>query len=294
MNYDFIHKNCSEFPVMKMCKNLNVSESGYYYWLNKEPTETDIFRERLKDKIKYLFYEVHDEMAGSPLITQDLHDFDEFKSVHRSRVAELMRSMGLICKIQKNYVVTTDSNHDSWIADNLLDRQFSPDEPNRVIAGDITYIQVGSRWAYLSIFMDLYSRKIVGWDLSNSLEAASTCMALKKYFYKYSPKKGVLIHSDRGVQYTSKEFRRALKKQKAVQSMSRKGECYDNAVVESFFHTLKTRFIKHRRYTSMDLLNRDLYKYIEIYYNRVRKHSANNWLTPEDKENRFYKSKKLA
>lgn len=184
---------------MKMCKSLGVSESGYYDWSNREPSETEIFRERLKDKIRYLFYEKHDEMAGSPLITEDLHDYDEFKSVHRSRVADLMRSMGLICKIQKNYVVTTDSNHDNWIAENLLNREFNPEEPNRVIAGDITYIKVGSKWAYLSIFMDLYSRKIVGWDLSKTLEARSTSMALKKYLYKYSSKEGLMFHSDRGV-----------------------------------------------------------------------------------------------
>lgn len=250
---------------MKMCKSLSVSESGYYDWSNREPSETEIFRECLKDKIRYLFYEMQDEMAGSPLITEDLHDYDEFKSVHRSRAAELIRSMGLIRKIQKNYVVTTDSNHDNWIADNLLNREFNPEEPNRVITGDITYIKVGSKWAYLSIFMDLYSRKIVGWDLSKTLEARSTCMALKKYLYKYSPKEGVMIHSYRGVQYTSGEFRDLLKKHKAVQSMSRKGECYDNAVVESFFHTLKTRFTKYKNYRSMDQLMRDLYKYIEIY-----------------------------
>lgn len=294
MKYEFIQNHCSNFTVMKMCKSLSVSESGYYNWFNREPSETELFREQLKKKICYLFFEVHDEMAGSPLITEDLHDYDEFKTVHRSRVAELMRSMGLICKIQKNYVITTDSNHENWVADNLLNRDFNPKEPNKIIAGDITYLKVGSKWAYLSIFMDLYSRKIVGWDLSKTLEAASTCMALKKYFYKYTPNEGVMVHSDRGVQYTSKEFRDILEDHKAVQSNSRKGNCWDNAVIESFFHTLKTRFTNHKNYTSMDTLMRDLYKYIEIYYNRVRKHSANNWLTPEDKENRFYMDRKLA
>jgi len=294
MKYKFIKENCSKFPVVKMCKYLKVSVSGYYEYLNRKESKTFIKRERLKSKITYLFYEKHGEMAGSHLITQDLWDFPEFRTVHRTRVAVLMRSMGLRCKIQKKFTVTTDSKHNRWVADNILNREFNPDTPNKVIVGDITYIRVASHWMYLSVFIDLYSRKVVGWDLSETLEASSTCKALEKYFYKYSAKRGVLIHSDRGIQYTSDNFRKILKKEKAVQSMSRKGNCWDNAVAESFFHTLKTRLTHHRKYDNMKELNRDLYWYIEIYYNRVRKHSANNWLTPERKESNFYLMKNVA
>ncbi len=279
---------------MKMCINLDVSVSGYYDWIDRDPSEREIKNELLKSLISRFYFKVHNKMAGSHLITQDIRDIKEFKSVNRTRIAALMHSMGLRCHTQKKFVVTTDSKHNNWVADNLLNREFNPDTPNQKIAGDITYIKVGSDWAYLSVFIDLYSRKIVGWDLSKNLEAESTCMALKKYYYKCNPGKGVMIHSDRGVQYTSRDFRKILKKQKAVQSMSRKGNCWDNAVSESFFHTLKTRLTHHRRYDTLADLNRDLYWYIEIYYNRVRKHSANNWLTPEQMENRFYSNKNTA
>jgi putative transposase len=273
-----------------MCRALKVSESGYYDWQKRKKSTRLRFKEALKDKIGELFYEKHGEMAGSHLITHDLHDFDEFKHVNRTRIALLMKEMGLKCKIQKKYVVTTDSKHNEWISENLLARDFNPSMPNTVIAGDITYLRVSSHWVYLSIFMDLYSRKIVGWDLSESLAAESTCKAFRKYLFKYGEEDGLLVHSDRGIQYASKEFRQILESINAEQSMSRKGNCWDNAVVESFFHTLKTRLTHHRRYKSLEELNRDIYWYIEIYYTRVRKHSANNWLTPEQMESNYYNS----
>jgi len=270
-----------------MCKNLNVSVSGYYDWKNRDKSTRQLLNDKLKYKISELFYIKHKQMAGSPLITEDLHDFPEYKTVHRSRVAALMKEMGLRCKIQKKYVSTTDSNHDKWIAENILDRNFNPDEPGTVLVSDITYIKVASHWVYLSVFIDLFSRKVVGWDLSNSLAAESTCNALKKYL-QISGNKGFLAHSDRGVQYVSEEFRSLLESVHAKQSMSRKGNCWDNAVAESFFHTLKTRLTYHKKYRTIEELNKDLYWYIEIYYNRVRKHSANNWLTPEQKESNYY------
>ena len=273
-----------------MCHALQVSESGYYCWRKRDKSHREQLRDILKLKIQELFNKKHGEMAGSHLITHDLHDFDEFKHVNRTRVASLMQEMGLKCKIQKKFVVTTDSNHNEWISENLLNRNFNPTVPNTVIAGDITYLRVSSHWVYLSIFMDLYSRKIVGWDLSESLAAESTCNAFNKYLFKYGAEKGLMVHSDRGIQYASKDFRDLLESIKANQSMSRKGNCWDNAVVESFFHTLKTRLTHHRKYKTLEDLNRDIYWYIEIYYNRVRKHSANNWLTPEQKDCNYYNS----
>lgn len=273
-----------------MCRTLLVSESGYYDWKKRKKSNREQFTDALEMKIRELFYEKHREMAGSPLITHDLHDFDEFKHVNRTYIASLMKRMGLKCKIQKKFVVTTNSDHNEWISENLLNRNFNPAKPNTVIAGDITYLRVSSHWVYLSIFMDLYSRKIVGWDLSSSLAAKSTCKAFQKYLFKYGADKGLLVHSDRGIQYASKDFRHLLKSIDAKQSMSRKGNCWDNAVVESFFHTLKTRLTHHRKYKTIEELNRDIYWYIEIYYNRVRKHSANNWLTPEQMESNYYKS----
>ena len=233
-------------------------------------------------------------MAGSPLITQDLHDDPEYQSVHRSRVAALMKGMGLRCKIQKKFVVTTDSDHNESIPENILNREFNPERPNLKLVGDITYLRVGSHWEYLSVFIDLYSRKIVGWDLSRRLTADSTCDAFQKYLYRYNYPQGVLVHSDRGIQYASSQFRSHLGSVNAVQSMSRKGNCWDNSVAESFFHTLKTRLIYHRKYRTSEELRKDLYWYIEVYYNRVRKHSANNWLTPDEKERKYYKREYVA
>jgi len=294
MKYEYIRNNQKDYTVGKMCYMLGVSCSGYYSWCKRDKTECNIRREKLKDRISVLFHEIHGQMAGSPTITQDLREEPEFSNVHRSYVALLMKEMGLRCKIQKKFVATTDSNHDEWIAGNLLNRKFTPLEPHRAIVGDITYIRVASRWVYLSVFIDLYSRRVVSWDLSNSLAAESTCKALHKYLDTVGYSRGLLLHSDRGIQYASKQFREILKSNGIIQSMSRKGNCWDNAVAESFFHTLKTRLIYHRKYKTKEALSRDLFWYIEIYYNRVRKHSANNWMTPEQKECTFYKLSNVA
>lgn len=293
MMYLFIQSHRSEYSVVKMCRALEVSQSGFYDWLKRIDSMTKKRRLKLMERIKTLFFVKHKSMAGSPTITADLKDEPEFKNISRTRVAQLMKEMGLVCKIQKKFVATTDSKHDEPISENILNRNFSPEEPNQAIVGDITYIRVASHWVYLSVFIDLFSRKVVGWDLSESLKADSTCKALNKYLQN-GVAAGLIIHSDRGVQYASKDFRKILNSIQAVQSMSRKGNCWDNSVAESFFHTLKTRLIHHRKYEAMEELNRDLFWYIEIYYNRERKHSANNWMTPEQKENMFFERKKVA
>ncbi len=154
-------------------------------------------------------------------------------------MASLMREMGLKCKIQKKFVVTTDSDHKEWIPENLLNREFNPGQPNICVVGDITYIKVGSHWEYLSIFIDLYSRKVVGWDLSRKLTAESTCNAFRKYLYRCNHPQGVLVHSDRGIQYASEQFRSLLGSVDAVQSMSRKGNCWDMPVLSPSLRVLK-------------------------------------------------------
>ena len=218
-----------------MCDNLEVSVSGYYDWQKRDKSPRQKAKEQLMFKISRLFHIKHRQMAGSEVITRDLHDNLEYKTVHRSRVAALMKEMGLRCKVQKKFIVTTDSDHDKWIAGNILDRNFTQEKPGAVLVGDITYIRVASHWVYLSVFIDLYSRKIVGWDLSESLAADSTCTALEKYIHAYGSPKRFMVHSDRGIQYASEQFRTLLKSANVIQSMSRKGNCWDNAVAESFF-----------------------------------------------------------
>ncbi len=289
MKFYFMKEHRIEFPVLKMSKVLNVTAGGFYAWLKRPVSLQAKKKEALKEKINELFFDKHNEMAGSHLITMDLRDEKEFASICRTRVAVIMNSMGLRCKTQRKFVVTTNSSHSEPVSENILNRKFTADAPDQVLVSDITYLRVASHWVYLSVFIDIFSRKVVGWDLSKSLSADSTCLALKKYLEKNKYSHKMIVHSDRGIQYASRKFRDILNSIFAVQSMSRKGNCWDNAVAESFFHTLKTRLTHHRRYDTIEELQRDMFWYIEIYYNRVRKHSSNKWMTPEKKEAIFYK-----
>jgi len=293
MKYQFIEDNRSGFTVKKMCQVLKISVAGYHHWKNREPSSQAIQNERLKDRIIGLYTE-HRGMAGSPMITADLKDDDEFCNVSRNRVARLMSDMGLKCKTVKKFVATTDSKHNEPVAPNLLNRQFDVKAPDTVWVSDITYLKVGVRWYYLSVFIDLFSRSIVGWDLNDSLERYSVINALNKAIAHRKPGKGLMVHSDRGIQYASKDFKAALKSFGFIQSMSRKGNCWDNAVAESFFHTLKTQLIHHVKFEAYEMAGKILFQYIEMYYNRRRKHSANGWETPAHCEQAWCNLKKAA
>ncbi len=293
MRYQFIKNHRSEFTMKKMCQVLKISLSGFYNWQIREPSARKVKNGRLKKRIFELYAE-HNGMAGSPMITADLHDDPEFSNVSKNRVARLMREMGLKCKTLKKFVVTTDSKHNEPVAPNLLNREFNVNAPNTVWATDITYLKVGRQWYYLTVFLDLFSRQIVGWDLSGSLERHSVIRAFNKAIIRRRPGKGLMIHSDRGVQYASQDFKNELKKHAFIQSMSRKGDCWDNAVVESFFHTLKTQLVYHIRFNNFEEAERILFKYIEVYYNQRRKHSFNGWKTPAHCEQEWYNLKKVA
>lgn len=187
-------------------------------------------------------------MAGSPLISADLRSEPGFATVSKNRVARHMKEMGLKCRTLKKFVATTDSRHAEPVSPNLLNREFSVDSLNKVWVSDITYLKVGQKWHYLTVFIDLFSQIVVGWDLTESLDRRSMLYAFRKALWRRRPEKGLLVHSDRGVQYASGDFRKLLKEHHCVQSMSRKGNCWDNAVAESFFHTLKTQLIYHVRF----------------------------------------------
>jgi putative transposase len=279
MRYHFICDNRCSFPVTKMCQTFHISQSGYYRWWKSPVSVRQVKNKRLRERIQELYTE-HRGMAGSPMITADLRAEPEFSSVGKNRVARQMKTMGLKCKTAKKYIVTTDSKHTEPVAPNLLNRQFSVASPNIAWVSDITYVKVGSKWNYLTVFIDLYSRIVVGWDLSASLDRHSMIYAFKKALLRRRPGQGLLVHSDRGVQYASADFRKLLQKTEFVQSMSRKGNCWDNAVAESFFHTLKTQFLYHHRFTNRSEAEQALFKYIEIYYNRRRRHSTNGYKSP--------------
>jgi len=293
MIYEFIEKHRSTFPVKKMCRNLSVTQSGYYRCRKAPLSIWQLKNENLKGRITDL-YAKHNGMAGSPLITADLHDDPEFSSVSRPRVARLMRNMGLKCRTVKKFVATTDLKHNEPVAPNLLDRNFTVSLPDQVWVTDITYLKVGSKWHYLTVFIDLFSRMVVGWDLRSSLERYSAMRALNKSILKRRPGQGLMVHSDRGVQFASFDFRAVLEKHRFVQSMSRKGNCWDNAVAESFFGTIKTQLIFHSKFQNMAQAEQALFTYIEIYYNRQRKHSTNGYVAPALYELDWWNNRKVA
>lgn len=205
MRYHFIRDNRRSFPVTKMCQTLNTSQSGYYRWRQNPVSIRKVKNKRLRKRIRELYTE-HKSMAGSPMITADLRSEPEFSSVGKNRVARQMKNMGLKCKAAKKYIVTTDSKHNEPVAPNLLNRQFTVASPNTAWISDITYVKVGSKWNYLTVFIDLYSRIVVGWDLSASLDRHSMIYAFKKALLRRRPSQGLLVHSDRGVQYASVDF----------------------------------------------------------------------------------------
>lgn len=279
MRFKFVKLNRSTFPMKKMCQILKISMSGFYAWCNRPVSQRQRQNKLLRKRITSIYNE-HNGMIGSPMLTSELRDESLFQNISQARVARHMRALGLRCKYAKKFVPTTDSSHSEPVAPNLLDRNFATLTPNTTWVTDITYIKVGRKWHYLTVFIDLYSRIIVGWDLSDSLERHSVIRALKKAVARRKPNPGLLIHSDRGVQYASKDFRSCLKKHGYIQSMSRKGNCWDNAVAESFFHTIKNQLIRHRKFKTKHEAELALFNYIEAYYNRRRRHSSNGWLSP--------------
>lgn len=204
--------------------------------------------------------------------------------VSRRRVANLMENAGLVCKTKRKFKATTNSKHNKPIAPDLLKRQFHVEKPDRYWVGDITYIPTDTGWLYLAVVLDLYSRQIVGWSMSNNMQAKLVNDTLLMAIWKRKPAQGLIWHTDRGSQYASDSHRNILKDHNIIQSMSRKGNCWDNAVSESFFHTLKTELTHHCKFKNQQEAKNVIFEYIEVFYNRIRIHSANNYLSPVEFE----------
>ncbi len=202
----------------------------------------------------------------------------------RRRIARLMRQAGLWCQTKKKFKATTDSKHNQAIAPKLLKRQFTVSHPDRYYVGDITYIYTQEGWLYLAVVIDLFSRNVVGWSMDRRMNAQLVNDALLMALWKRKPTKGLVWHTDRGSQYASDSHRAILKEHHVTQSMSRKGNCWDNAVSESFFHTLKTELVNHEQFKTRDAAKQAIFEYIEVFYNRERRHSANDYLSPVDYE----------
>jgi putative transposase len=268
-----------EFAVEKMCRVFKVSRSGFYTWLNRKPSRREQQREVLSKEI-HRIHSLSKGRYGSPKITIELKD--RGFSVSRQRVARIMRADGVRSMISGKFrVCTTDSKHGFRISPNILERNFSPAGPAKTWVSDITYIRTGEGWLYLTMIMDLYDRKIIGWSMSETMHADRTVIPAWRMAQINRPFfTGLVFHSDRGVQYACNEFREGLNPEKVSQSMSRKGNCWDNAVAESFFKILKSE-TGYRIYGSIMEAKKEIFEFIEIWYNRMRKHSALGYLTPE-------------
>jgi len=278
MKYQFIADHRQEFEIRAMCRVLKVSRSGYYAWRERPVSEREMANQKLTAQIE----EIHQQSRqtyGSPRIHAELAD-QGVKCGH-NRVARLMRQAELRAKQNRKFkVTTTDSAHNYPVAPNLLEQDFQASQPNEKWVADITYIPTAEGWLYLATVMDLYSRRIVGWAMGDTLERWLPLAALQMALETRQPSPGLLHHSDRGSQYASEDYQAVLTKYQIQGSMSRAGNCYDNAPIESFFGTLKTELVHHRHYATRAEAKTDIFEYIEVFYNRFRRHSALDNLCP--------------
>ena len=274
----------AEHSILALCENLEVSHSGYYGWLERRTAPGQRARENstLARDIQAIHQESR-QTYGSPRIVRELRK--QGKCQGRNRVARLMNEEGLCGRQKGRYrVQTTDSNHDEPIAPNRLAEAPKPTAPNQIWVQDITYIETGEGWLYLAAILDLYSRKIVGWAMSDRIDTALVLKALAMALLHRDPPKNLLCHSDRGVQYASTDYRAALARAGFIASMSRKGNCYDNAFIESFWSTLKLDLIYRTEFATRLEARRAIFDYIECFYNRQRSHTALGCLSPVDFE----------
>ena len=290
MRYNFIKKHRTLYPIKLLCKVMLVNRAGYYAWLKRKTSRNAIREQILLKQIKDC-YQHGRSLYGSPRITVKLK-----MKVNVKTVARIMRKYGIVAKTVKRFKVTTKQSKSAKFSPNLLQQNFTSSAPDKIWTGDITYIPTGEGWLYLAVVMDLYSRKIVGYSFSKSLSADLAVKAMEMALIQRNPCEGLIFHSDRGSQYTSQIFRELLDKNQITQSMSSTGNCYDNAVTESFFHTLKTELINFNNYSTREDARRSIFEFIEVFYNRKRLHSYLNYLSPEEFEEGFINSfnKKVA
>lgn len=273
------HRTC--WPLRAMCRALCVSRSGYYAWQRRQPSARSQRRATLSAAIR----EAHvasRKTYGSPRVTAALNRRGVLCCVNT--VARIMRQAGLAAQSKRRFKVTTDSGHDLPTAPNRLDRRFARTRPNEAWVSDITFIATDEGWLYLATEMDLFSRKIVGWAMGDRLDARLVIDALDMAIARRRPEAGLLHHSDRGCQYASRAFRRLLAGHGMICSMSRKGNAYDNAPMESFFGSFKRERIHRSRYATRDQARTDVFEYIEAFYNRRRLHSALGYRSPDEFE----------
>ena len=278
MKFRFVREHSGHYPVRWMCPTLDVSSAGYYAWLVRPESRTSQENVSLVNKIKVLHAESR-KTYGAPRMHKALRN--EGLAVSYNRVERLMRANRILGKQKKRFKVTTDSRHSFPVAANLLKRKFSVNEPDRFWVSDITYIWTREGFLFLAITMDLFSRRVVGWSMDSRMPWDLVARSLQMALEKRKPAPGLLHHSDRGSQYACEDYQKLLTGAKAVCSMSRKGNCWDNAAMESFFHTLKTELVYHEDYHTRWEAKRSVFEYIEVFYNRQRLHSHLGYQSPE-------------
>jgi transposase InsO family protein len=279
VKFAFIAEHLNDQPLEVVCKVLEVSRSGYYAWRDRPASSHSRRRAELATKIRAV-HAANRMVYGSPRIFKAL--VAQGEQVSENTVAKVMRLEGLRAKVKRKFVPrTTDSAHGQPIAPNVLDRQFQAEAPNRKWAGDITYIPTDEGWLYLAGVIDLCSRRIVGWSMADHMQTDLVADALSMAIARRQPPPGLLHHSDRGVQYASDDYQGLLSRHGIQVSMSGKGDCWDNAVMESFWATLKTELVHHEHYATRQEARQSIFEYIEVFYNRKRLHSSLGYVSPE-------------
>ena len=256
---------------------MNVSRSGYYAFLKRPESERSKRWKELLEKIK-IIHKDSKEIYGAPTITAQIRS--EGINVSRGTIALLMRNNGIKSKIRKKYKATTDSDHDLPVADNILNREFKADARNKKWVSDITYIWTDEGWLYLAGILDLYDGAIVGWSMDSRMTKSLVINALSNACIKRNPGRGLILHSDRGSQYCSEDYQKEIAKRKFICSMSRKGNCWDNAPMESFWGKLKTEWLYWKRFRTRSEAKQAVFEYIELFYNRKRLRSVNGYISP--------------
>lgn len=286
--FEIVEAHKDEFSVSMMCRVLEVSRAGYYAWREREPSA----RAQQNVELVAEITEIHQKSRGtygSPRVHAELRE--RGFEVSRKRVEKQMRDQGLFGRRRPKYRKTTDSNHGEPIAPNIVAREFTVDEPDRVWVADITYIWTVQGWMYLAVVIDLFSRRVVGWSMADHMRVDLVLGALAAALGKRVPSAaGLVFHSDRGSQYAAKDYRAALEAAGITCSMSRRGNCWDNAVAESFFATLKTELVHDVLFTSREAAKTTIAEWIEIFYNGQRRHSSLDYLSPLEFERRYYEN----
>ncbi len=283
MRYRVIQEHDRRYPIRLMCRALAVSPTGYYAWRTRPASGRATANQTLLTELRQLHHESR-QTYGSPRMWRVL--VARGRVVGRHRVARLMRHDGLRAKTVTKWRATTQSSHSFPVAANQLNRQFTVAAPNQVWAGDLTYIWTMEGWLYLAVLLDLYSRAVVGWAMGARLTGDLTQQALQMALQRRQPNPGLLHHSDRGSQYATTAYQQQLRAAGMTASMSRRGNCWDNACVESFFGTLKRELIHHHQYQTREEARQEIFEYLEVFYNRQRRHSTLDYRSPAEFEAR--------